>query len=129
MCNPPFHSSIEEAIKGSERKTKGLNQNSSDKIEFNFGGKNAELWCKGGELEFIKRMIDQSVDKQDNCLWFTTLVSKKENLAEIYKKLDLVGVKEKRTIEMQHGHKHSRIVAWTFHLKNQKGSWAKSRWK
>jgi len=128
MCNPPFHASMEESMLGAAKKRRNLSIDTEVKTESNFAGKNSELWCDGGEIAFIKRMIEQSAQKKDNCMWFTTLVSKKENLEEIYKSLEAVNAKETRTIDMQHGHKQSRIVAWTFHLKNQKNKWKKSRW-
>lgn len=61
-CNPPFHSSLEEAIKANERKVKNLGKdNKNIKKGFNFGGQKAELWCQGGELLFLKKMIKESV--------------------------------------------------------------------
>ena len=48
-------------------------------VVLNFAGQSHELWCDGGEITFIKKMINQSAIFKNNCLWFTTLVSKKEN--------------------------------------------------
>jgi 23S rRNA (adenine1618-N6)-methyltransferase len=45
----------------------------------NFGGIIC-LWCEGGELGFVTQMIYESAKYPMQCLWFTTLVSKKENL-------------------------------------------------
>lgn len=114
LCNPPFHSSEEEANKGSLRKIKNLQGEKRLKVELNFGGKNNELWCEGGEAKFIKDMIFESKHFAKNCKWFTCLVSKKENLRAIYKILKKVEVKESRTIEMAQGNKVSRFVAWRF---------------
>ena len=56
MCNPPFHSSLEAAIKANERKVSNLNKGNKEiKKGFNFGGQKAELWCHGGELLFLKK--------------------------------------------------------------------------
>jgi len=132
LCNPPFHSSIEEANKGSERKWKNLNKKSNKEVKeknnLNFGGQKAELWCPGGELQFIKTMIDESVEFQEQCLWFTCLVSKKENLTSIYKAFKNQNIVEFQTIDMAQGQKVSRFVAWTFYDKNQRQAWAKNRW-
>jgi 23S rRNA (adenine1618-N6)-methyltransferase len=46
-------------------------------------------------------MIQESVRFAENCFWFTTLVSKKENLQGIYKSLAKVQASEVRTIEMK----------------------------
>ncbi len=111
MCNPPFHASKEIASKGTIRKLKNLQL--SESLTLNFGGQANELWCNGGEALFIKRMIKQSVAFRSQVDWFTTLVSKKENLAKIYKQLDKLKAIHK-TIEMAQGNKQSRFVAWRF---------------
>ncbi|MGF1681498.1 23S rRNA (adenine(1618)-N(6))-methyltransferase RlmF [Photobacterium minamisatsumaniensis] len=145
LCNPPFHASAEEATAGSARKVKNLSANakkkgtkaepvlhknsSTNKPVLNFGGQNAELWCPGGEVAFIKRMINQSVDKAQQCFWFTTLVSKKDNLAAIYKQLKTVGAVEVKTIDMTQGQKLTRVVAWTFLSKEQQQEWREERWR
>ena len=114
ICNPPFHKSQEDANKGTLRKISNLNQQKSKEAVLNFGGQNGELWCDGGELRFITQMIYESVKHPLNCMWFTTLVSKKENLASIYKTLNKVNAVEIKTIDMAQGQKTSRFVAWTF---------------
>lgn len=118
MCNPPFHSSLEQAGKGTERKWRNLGKEPSAKL--NFGGQNAELWCPGGEIGFIGRMVEQSVEFAEQCLWFTTLVSKKDNLRTIDRFLSKAGVAETKTVEMAQGQKTSRFVAWTFYSKKQR---------
>lgn len=110
MCNPPFHASHTEAIEGTRRKWKNLRIKST---QLNFGGQENELWCPGGEVAFITRMIEESPNV--NCKWFTTLVSKETSLPSIYKALNKLKGSEVRTIPMGQGQKKSRIVAWTFH--------------
>lgn len=126
MCNPPFHSSATEATKSALRKVNNLEPTDKEKIikpVLNFGGQNAELWCEGGELGFITQMIFESAKYPLQCFWFTTLVSKKENLSSFYKTLNKVSAVEVKTIAMAQGHKTSRIVAWTFLSKAQQKSW------
>ena len=127
LCNPPFHKSLDEALAGNKRKVQNLTKQKNKKSALNFGGKNNELWCKGGEISFIKNMIKESLEFSKNCLWFTTLVSKKENLPVIYKVLKDVKTVEVKTIEMAHGQKISRIIAWTFLSKDEQKAWAKNR--
>jgi 23S rRNA (adenine1618-N6)-methyltransferase len=110
MCNPPFHASHAEAMEGTLRKWKNLRIKSN---QLNFGGRENELWCPGGEVAFITRMIEESPNVK--CKWFTTLVSKETSLPGIYKALDKLKGIEVRTIPMGQGQKKSRIVAWTFH--------------
>lgn len=109
MCNPPFHATLSEAKAGTKRKWKNLNVKTN---ALNFGGQSNELWCPGGEVAFIKRMIEESI--RIKCKWFTTLVSKASSLSSIYSALDRVKALEVRTINMGQGQKKSRIVAWTF---------------
>lgn len=127
ICNPPFHSSQEEASKSALRKINNLQDKTfENKIALpilNFGGQNAELWYKGGELGFLTQMIYESAKYPLQCLWFTTLVSKKENLSTVYKTLDKVNAVEVKTIDMAQGQKTSRIVAWTFMTVAQQNTW------
>ncbi|MBE8723570.1 23S rRNA (adenine(1618)-N(6))-methyltransferase RlmF [Flavobacterium hungaricum] len=125
MCNPPFHSSAEEANKGSLRKVKNLNPKDKkvDAPVLNFGGQSNELWCNGGEIAFITQMIFESVHYKSQCLWFTTLVSKKENLQSIYKTLKKVNALSVKTIDMAQGQKTSRIVAWNFLTEQEQKTW------
>ena len=116
LCNPPFHASAEDALASTQTKLKKLGKlaNSTQKTVLNFGGQHAELWCQGGESAFISNMINESTQYKTQCLWFTSLVSKKETLSIINKKLKQVAVVESRIIPMAQGQKVSRFVAWTF---------------
>jgi 23S rRNA (adenine1618-N6)-methyltransferase len=128
MCNPPFHTSAEAAMQGSSKKKANLKQNrnkrhsmseqkptqSPNNDALNFAGKSNELWCQGGEVGFIKDMIRESIAYQDQVFWFTSLVSKKDNLKPIYAELKRANVSEYRTVEMGQGNKISRFIAWRF---------------
>ncbi|RXJ85663.1 23S rRNA (adenine(1618)-N(6))-methyltransferase RlmF [Arcobacter sp. CECT 8985] len=126
LCNPPFHKSQEEAQAGSKRKVQNLTKQVVKKASLNFGGKSNELWCKGGEVAFIKTMIKQSKKYAKNCFWFSTIVSKKDNLRFIYDTLDYVKPMEYKTIQMKQGQKISRIVIWTFLSKEEQRQWVKN---
>ena len=123
ICNPPFHASEQEATKSSLRKVNNLQNTKTTEPILNFGGQNAELWCEGGEIGFITQMIYESVKYPKQVLWFTTLVSKKDNLASIYKTLNKVNAAEIKTIGMAQGQKTSRFVAWTFMTQSQQNDW------
>lgn len=122
LCNPPFHKSLAEAEQGTTRKWKNLNKGksfSSNKTKqenntLNFGGQKAELWCQGGELAFIRNMIKESKQYQKQVLWFTCLVSKKDNLSKLKLSLKKANVKEIKVINMAQGQKISRFIAWRF---------------
>ncbi|MBZ4042575.1 23S rRNA (adenine(1618)-N(6))-methyltransferase RlmF [Flavobacterium hibisci] len=125
MCNPPFHASAEEANKSTLRKISNLNPKNKKNAKpvLNFGGQHAELWCNGGEISFITQMIYESVKYGSQCLWFTTLVSKKENLSTIYKTLKKLNAVAIKTIDMAQGQKNSRIVAWSFLKPTDQEKW------
>ena len=118
LSNPPFHASTEAAQKGTQRKWKNLGKGASNKL--NFGGQNAELWCDGGEVKFISTMIEQSIEFAEQCLWFSSLVSKKDSLKPLYKMLEKVNAIDVKTIDMAQGQKLSRFIAWTFIDKEQR---------
>lgn len=129
ICNPPFHASVGEAKKGTLRKLRNLSNKRVTKQTLNFGGQNSELWCAGGEKNFIHNMIQQSREYSKACFWFSTLVSKESNLKNIYKALLNVNVETFKTLEMSHGNKVSRIVAWTFLDVEEQKNWRNTKWK
>ncbi len=128
MCNPPFHASLQEAQAGTQRKLNNLahhtainsNKNRAKAHEnnnapkLNFGGQAAELYCEGGELAFLRKMISESMQFKHQCGWFTSLVSKAETLPRVYSALKQANVFQFKTIEMSQGQKKSRIIAWTY---------------
>lgn len=122
MCNPPFHKSAKDARVGTVRKNTGLQRNkhkrgngndSRDSKQLNFAGQANELWCEGGELAFIQKMIAQSVACSSQVGWFTCLVSKSAHLKPIETSIRYYGG-EYHKIDMGQGNKQSRFVAWRF---------------
>tara|TARA_R110000765_G_scaffold42589_3_gene89847 strand:- start:528 stop:1454 length:927 start_codon:yes stop_codon:yes gene_type:complete len=127
LCNPPFHASIEKASKGTQRKWSNLGKGHSKKL--NFGGQNAELWCPGGEIKFIASMVEQSMEFAKQCLWFSSLVSKKDNLQPLYRILKKAKVADYKVVEMAQGQKTSRFIAWTYIKKDQRSLYIKGAGK
>ena len=114
ICNPPFHSSREEAVKGSLRKLKNLEgQTHKKEFSLNFEGQANELWCNGGEALFIKRLIRESILFKDQVKVFTSLVAKTDNLPKIEKQLKKAKANY-HIIPMTQGNKKSRLIAWEF---------------
>lgn len=129
MCNPPFHASPEEAAQGSRQKWRNLGKGAPKEVPvLNFGGQGHELWCPGGELEFIRTMVEESALLPVSCFWFSTLVSKSDNLPGVHRALREVEALEVRTLDMAQGQKKSRIVAWTFLTPSQQQAWRMERW-
>ncbi len=125
LCNPPFHSSANEAASGSQRKWRNLGKQAPQRQlpALNFGGKSNELWCKGGELTFVRNMIKESKGYADQVLWFTTLVSKSAHIRLLQRVLKQVGAVDVRVCSMAQGQKQSRFLAWTFHTTEQRQAW------
>ncbi|WP_339895377.1 23S rRNA (adenine(1618)-N(6))-methyltransferase RlmF [uncultured Algibacter sp.] len=113
ICNPPFYKSETEAFEATTRKLKGLSR-VGDKVVRNFSGTQNELWYTGGEKAFIHNYLYESSLFKEQCVWFTTLVSKKDLLKGMYASLKKLGATDIKTINMGQGNKISRIVAWTF---------------
>lgn len=128
ICNPPFHDSLEAAEAGNKRKVKNLTGKKDLKVKLNFGGQSNEIWCKGGEVAFIQKIIQESKTYKYNCFWFTSLVSKEEHLKELIIALKNARVTERKIIQMSQGNKKSRFIAWTFLNPEQQADWATKRW-
>lgn len=122
LCNPPFHASEADAQKGTQRKWQNLGKQSKDKqlkgkqpkATLNFGGRQNELWCEGGEQAFIHKMIVESQLFSDQCIWFTSLVSKKDSLPPLKALLKTLPVAEVKIVKMAQGQKVSRFIAWSY---------------
>ena len=120
VCNPPFHASQKEAMKSNQRKVNSLAHNRGEKPRqnkkptLNFGGQKNELWYEGGESAFLQTMINESALFSKQCRWFTTLISKSENVGQAKWLLRNVGARDILEVEMEQGNKTTRIVAWTF---------------
>ncbi|APD90627.1 23S rRNA (adenine(1618)-N(6))-methyltransferase [Alteromonas mediterranea] len=98
-------------------KSKGHNkvtENVAKQANLNFAGQANELWCEGGELAFIQRMIKESVNVKDNVEWFTCLVSKSAHLKPLKTSINYYGARECEVIDMGQGSKVSRFIAWSF---------------
>ena len=128
ICNPPFHSSAQEALKAAIKKESNLLKKPVSEPNQNFKGQHNELWCDGGEERFITKFVYESKKFSTNIFWFTCLVSKQSHLKSIYKSLDKAQASEVKTIPMGQGNKTSRIVAWTFLTKEEQKEWKDERW-
>jgi 23S rRNA (adenine1618-N6)-methyltransferase len=125
LCNPPFHASMAEAQAGTRRKVSNLGKAAPRKsaAPLNFGGQANELVCSGGEEGFILRMIEESARIPQQCLWFSSLVSKAATLPALSRALQRVGVTQSQLIKMKHGQKESRVLAWSFLNAQKRSSW------
>ncbi len=112
ICNPPFYKNAAEAHKNNFRKNTNLKLAEAENR--NFGGEANELWYPGGEKAFVEKLAFESKFHGHQIQWFTSLVSKKDNIYHISKAIKKVKPKEFKVVEMKQGQKVSRFVAWTF---------------
>lgn len=117
MCNPPFYRSEAEANAATARKWSNLGK---AKQHRNFAGQQHELWCDGGELAFIKQMINESQAFKAQVGWFSSLVSQQKHIAELQKLLRQTGAEQIEIIDMRQGQKVSRVLAWSFMTAEQR---------
>jgi 23S rRNA (adenine1618-N6)-methyltransferase len=164
MCNPPFYESAEAFRQANERKVrnlalstqkrheKGLVSGKSERDALgtsskqdrspkragsdNFGGEALELWCPGGEVMFVQRIIDESRHVAKQCLWFSSLVSRRENIPVLLRSLSgnnvskggvVSKVRVSRIVEMGQGQKSSSILLWSFFDEKEQADWYKER--
>ena len=125
LCNPPFHASMDEAQESNLRKRRNLGKGKAENSgsQRNFGGQGRELWCDDGEIGFLTRMVTESVEYAEQVCWFTSLVSKRENIPPLEKRLSRLGVKKTRIMSMRQGHKSTRLLAWSYLPDNQRIPW------
>lgn len=122
MCNPPFYKDEVEANSATLKKLKGLNKETNC-VSRNFSGTSNELWYKGGEKAFLHNYLYESSLFKNQCFWYTTLVSNKENVKSMYASLNKLGATTIKTLPIKIGQKKSRVVAWTFLNEDQQKQW------
>lgn len=115
VCNPPFYTSAAEAQAVNQQKWQKLGKTNQGR---NFAGSNSELWCDGGELAFISKMIIESQAYAKQVGWFTSLVSQQKHhkllVALLAQQAKAYGAIDIRQIKMQQGQKSSQLLAWRF---------------
>lgn len=122
MCNPPFFKNEEEATFETQRKLKGLKQDTSQMTR-NFSGTAGELWYTGGEKAFLHNYLYQSSLFKTQCFWYSSLVSKKDHVKSMLKSLKKLGATSTKVLDIVLGNKKSRVVAWTFLTAKEQQTW------
>ncbi|KAE8901302.1 hypothetical protein PF005_g7354 [Phytophthora fragariae] len=99
MCNPPFFDNMDEADTNPDASCMG----SANEMVF-----------PGGEVAFIGRMIEESVELQTRVLWFTSMIGRKSSLRKLLALLREKQVQSTRTTEFFQGRTKRWGIAWTF---------------
>lgn len=100
-------------LQANQRKKGRLATPTLSHSRLNFGGQKAELWCPGGEAAFIGKMAVESQQFAEQVLWFSTLISKGDNVRGM-KNSWKTRAQSIQVVEMAQGQKISRFVAWSF---------------
>lgn len=109
MCNPPFFANQLEA--------KGENSRNSRRpppSSVNTGGV-TEIMAEGGELEFVKRIIHDSLQLKKRLRWYSCMLGKKCSLAPLKEELRKQGVPKVTHTEFCQGRTMRWALAWSFY--------------
>lgn len=109
MCNPPFFSTSHELNpkyqSRSERRPAPRNA---------FTGQTTEVVASGGEVQFISKLIKESIDLKSQIKIFTTMVGHKSSTVLLKILLRAVEVTSFKQTEFHQGHTTRWGLAWTF---------------
>ncbi|TNN01882.1 hypothetical protein fugu_011264 [Takifugu bimaculatus] len=109
MCNPPFFANQLEA--------KGVNSRNSRRpppSSVNTGGV-TEIMAEGGELEFVKKIIHDSLQLKKRLRWYSCMLGKKCSLAPLKEELRKQGVPKVTHTEFCQGRTMRWALAWSFY--------------
>ncbi|KAL6078541.1 hypothetical protein STEG23_011110 [Scotinomys teguina] len=109
MCNPPFFANQLEA--------QGVNSRNSRRpppSSINTGGI-TEIMAEGGELEFVKRIIHDSLQLKKRLRWYSCMLGKKCSLAPLKEELRVQGVPKVTFTEFCQGRTMRWALAWSFY--------------
>ncbi|XP_054431870.1 RNA N6-adenosine-methyltransferase METTL16 isoform X2 [Pteronotus mesoamericanus] len=109
MCNPPFFANQLEA--------KGVNSRNPRRpppSSVNTGGI-TEIMAEGGELEFVKRIIHDSLQLKKRLRWYSCMLGKKCSLAPLKEELRIQRVPKVTYTEFCQGRTMRWALAWSFY--------------
>ena len=124
MCNPPFYASRDEMLASAETKERPPfsvshhpTNHKHDKPNTTQActGAEIEMVTSGGEIDFVTRMIDESIELGDQVLWYTTMLGKLSSVSVIVEKLIGHGNHNYAITDFVQGSKTKRwAVAWSW---------------
>ncbi|KAI1653511.1 hypothetical protein F4813DRAFT_374062 [Daldinia decipiens] len=107
MVNPPFYTSEAELTGLAKQKSKPPNTACT--------GAPVEMVCAGGEIGFIKRMIDESLLLREKVQWYTCMLGKQSSLEVLVSALKGNGVTNYAITAFVQGNKTRRwAIGWSF---------------
>lgn len=114
MCNPPFFGSLDELQPPTNLLGKRNRSGKRRPAKCPQTGTTDELFVNGGEIEFVRRIIEESCVLQKRILIYTTMLGHKANVAKVLQILRDLGVWNICTTEFCQGHTTRWGVGWSF---------------
>ncbi|KAL2847437.1 hypothetical protein BJY01DRAFT_262995 [Aspergillus pseudoustus] len=107
MCNPPFYSSREEMVTSAEEK---------ERPPFSAcTGAEVEMVTSGGEISFVSRMIEGSIQLREKIQWYTSMLGKLSSVSVLVERLIGLGINNYAVTEFVQGNKTRRwAIAWSW---------------
>nr|CAG4643884.1 EOG090X04JL [Lepidurus arcticus] len=109
MCNPPFFANEKDAI--SENKSRKSNRHEPHSTPT---GSLPETVVEGGEVAFVKTLIEESVQLKDQIRIFTTMLGHKSSVNPVKQALGNTQVASISSTEFCQGNTMRWGIAWTF---------------
>ncbi|KAJ9194279.1 hypothetical protein DTO164E3_7385 [Paecilomyces variotii] len=107
MCNPPFYESEQEMIASAEAKQRPPFSACT--------GANVEMVTTGGEIAFVTRMIEESLELRERVQWYTSMLGKLSSVSVLVEKLMEYGNHNYAVTEFVQGNKTKRwAIAWSW---------------
>ncbi|RHZ86445.1 hypothetical protein Glove_51g70 [Diversispora epigaea] len=106
MCNPPFYESQEQYEKGVE-----IKQTPSLSV---CNGTSREKFTPGGEFQFIKDILDESLVLRNKIRWYTSMIGRLETVNKIVRELKRTGIDNYVVTEFCQGQTRRWGIGWSF---------------
>ncbi len=107
MTNPPFYESSADMNDSAKAKAKPPGSACT--------GTATEMICKGGELGFVGRILDQSMELRERVQWYTAMFGKLESLKAFVSRLRECKVDNWAVTEFVQGNRTRRwAIAWSY---------------
>ncbi|KAJ5304457.1 uncharacterized protein N7443_004117 [Penicillium atrosanguineum] len=117
MCNPPFYESQEEMIQSAEAKSKKPSQTCT--------GAEVEMVTSGGEVAFVTRMIEESMQLRNQVQWYTSMLGKLSSVAALVETLTKNKNHKFAVTELVQGKTKRWALAWSWGERHPKMSVAR----
>ena len=106
MCNPPFYSSIEDMESSASLKDSVAHSVCS--------GSHGEMITEGGEVGFVKQLLNDSLLFQTNVSWYSSLHGKLYSVRIIVESFKNLNIDNYTVTEFIQGNTKRWAVAWSF---------------